>query len=429
MDEVLRAAWVFPVEGPPIQDGAVWVSGGRIEAVGSCAEVESRLTPGAEVRRKHWTNGAIIPGFVNTHAHLELSAMQGQIPRPAECGEDFTGWIRRLLAIREGWSAEDFAQSIRMGIRLLAKGGTTTVGDVTTDGSSLAPLIESGLRAVVFREALGFGLEREAAAHEVGANWLAKSGETLHQSNGRVRLGLSPHAPHSTSPAIYRDYCQMAAEAGCLVATHVSETREELEFIERGTGVFRRLLDARGLSLEGWEPSGKSSVGYLQDLGVLKSEGLAVHNNYLLPGDLDILSRSRLTPVYCPQSHVFLGHSDHPAVEMIKRGIPLALGTDSLASNGSLEILDEIRLAYAMHPEVSPEQWLRCATLNGARALRQDATTGSLVPGKMADIAAVALPVGHERDGGDAATDPYERLLSPGSHVVGTMVGGEWVSL
>jgi aminodeoxyfutalosine deaminase len=425
---VILADLVFPVDEAPIEDGCVWISGGRIARVGRRADLEGSLPAGAPIRR--FPGSAVIPGLINTHSHLELSSMQGRIPRPTLQNEDFTDWIKHVLAIRESWGPADFDASVRFGTRLLVESGTTTIGDVTASGTSLLPLIESGLRAVVFREVLGFGAEREERAHTTCEEWLNRSEASMAGSRGRVSLALSPHAPHSTSPAIYQDCVRMAAGAGALISTHVSETRTEIELIERGTGRFRDLLAFRGLPMDAWATPGVSPLRYLEDLGVLAAPGLAIHVNYLEPGDLDVLSRSCLVPTFCPQSHRFFGHINHPAAQILEHGIPLVLGTDSLASNDNLDMLEEMRLIQKLFPQIAPSRWLNCATLEAARALQMDLMTGSLTVGKHADLAVVQLSA-EERPAGSplaaAGGDLASLLLAPRSHVVATMIAGEWL--
>ena len=413
---MLRADWVFPVSGPPIADGYLSISGGRIVSLGPAAEM-----PGD---RAIWLRGsALIPGFVNPHAHLELSSMVGRIPRPAADAQDFTQWIRNVLAIRQTWGLAEFDESARFGIRLMIQAGTTTVGDVTASGTTLDPLIESPMRSVVFQEVLGFGEDRRSSALAACVAWLERAKDVGRRSGGRTRLGVSPHAPHSTSAAIYTDCCRLARDAGCLMSTHVSETKEEIRLIEEGTGPFRDFLRFRGLPMDDWSTPGVSPIRYMDLEGVLTHAGTAIHLNYLRPGDMELLVAAKMAPVYCPQSHVFLGHANHPAAAMLEKGLPLAIATDSLASNDSLEMLDEMRVAFAHHPEVPAATWLRGATLNSALALQMDGEVGSLAPGKLADFAVIHLG----SSPGPEPSDPTERLLYPESRVVGTIVGGKWV--
>ena len=420
--QLLLADLVLPVDEPPIPDGAVWVVDGRIASVGPRAITEA-VTP-ASVQRRRFADAALIPGFVNTHAHLELSSMVGQIPRPVEHHEDFTDWIKHVLEIRETWGPAEFDASGRLGARLLLQAGTTTIGDVSASGTTLGPLIDSGIRAIIFREVLGMGTERENRAFAVCDAWMDQASAVRTRSGGRVSLALSPHAPHSTSPNIYRYCAKLSGATGTIISSHISETREEIELIHTGEGPFRKLLQMRGMPVDEWKTPGVSPVQYLFDLGVMNAPGLGIHLNYLLPGDISLLARSLFTPVYCPQSHRFLGHKNHPAGEMIRNGLPLALGTDSLASNDSLDMLDELRLLRALFPEVTASRGLAYATIGGAKALGMDLETGSLTPGKSADLAVVALaPAPDDTQESDAA-DP---LLRPGSRVIGTMVEGDWL--
>lgn len=393
---------VLPVGGSPIPAGAVRVRAGVITAVAPQAALPPE--PGETVLSL--PECILLPGLVNAHCHLELGVAAGRVPYPGS----FSGWVLQLMR-QEAASPAAVEAAVLAGARALLAGGATCVGDITTTGWAYAPLARSGLRGISFRELLGHTPERAIAAEETARAWLQLP------PAGRVHPGLSPHAPYSTAPCTYRAAAALARDAGVPLATHLSETQEEIEFLARGTGGLTALLRERGIPLAVWQPPRVSPTRYLADLGVLACRGPAAHVNYLLPGDLPLLSGGAQTPVYCPGSHRFFQHPPHPAGTLLRAGIPVALGTDSLASNERLDMLAEARLAWQSVAGTSARQWVEAATLSGARALGLEAVCGTLVPGKRADLIAVRP--------GQAAADAYAAVLSPGSRVCLAMVEGE----
>jgi cytosine/adenosine deaminase-related metal-dependent hydrolase len=236
----------------------------------------------------------------------------------------------------------------------------------------------------------------------------------------RVRVGLSPHAPYSTSAALYERALAEARQRGWLLATHLAETLAEEEFLRTGEGELREAMERYHLFDPTWTPPGTSPVAYLDRLGVLAAPGLAIHCNYLDDADIALLRQGSLSAVYCPRSHTFFGHTEHPVERLLAVGVPVALGTDSLASNDRLDLLAEVREAARKHPGVPPETWLRLATLGGAQALGLAEEVGTLEAGKAADLCVVRGPAA---DGQSVA----EALAGEEHEVVLTMVAGEVV--
>src|SRR5207249_2843443 len=204
--------------------------------------------------------------------------------------------------------------------------------------------------------------------------------------------GATPHAPYSVSPELYRGVSDLARRRRLPLATHTAETKEELEFLKSGTGAIREFLIRLNALPEGWIPPGLDAVSYLESLGVLEQPALLIHCNYLDPDSLARLLRSRSSVVYCPRSHEFFRHVDHPVRSLLDLGVNVALGTDSLASNDTLSVLDEMRFLYKNRKDLKVDEILRMATLNGAAALGFGGTVGRLRRGYWADMAVLNLP-------------------------------------
>ncbi|MGV3720237.1 MAG: amidohydrolase family protein [Actinomycetota bacterium] len=402
---VLAAEWVLPVTAPPIRDGAVVIDEGRIAWVGERYDLPSRYLK-APVRG--FPRSLLLPGWVNAHSHLNLTAALGMAPGTAD---RFTDWVRAVVQLQTRLPEHILRQSIVAGLDLLISTGTTTTAHVSTL-PQLEPFLEHPMRSVVFHEPIGFRSDRAGSLLEEAEEWLDAAEALIEDADAsHVRVGLAPHAPYSVSPALLRGAAKLAERRGAPLSVHVAETRAEAEFVFQGGGPFRELLEEREAWDPSWTPPGVTPVAYLSQLGVLgrKAEGagptgLAVHCNYVSEADLALLADARLTPTWCPGSHLFFGHREHPARRLLDAGIPLALGTDSLASNAGLNMLREARLAAAAFPEVDRSEWLRAGTLTGAQALGLGTQTGSLEPGKAADLQVLQWV-------SDEATDPLMALF------------------
>ncbi len=261
------ASWVLPVSRPPIRDGAVLVEGGVIRAVGPAREVCSSLrsspssSPGSGGRGLicDHGSGAILPGLVNCHTHLEFSALAGRIP-PQERWPD---WLEAALAAREALAPGEVAQGILQGLEALRRNGTVLVGEVSNTGVSLKFLEQSELDYHLFYECLGFDLLEPVD--------LGKSFPFLAEAGVAANPGVSAaaHAPYSVSAALFRAISRWNDAGGRPQTVHLGESREELAFLAEGNGFLRDLLKRRGRWLDAFQPPGASPAGYLQRLGFM----------------------------------------------------------------------------------------------------------------------------------------------------------------
>lgn len=400
---LLRAGWVLPVSSPPIRDGAVRIEKGLIAEAGPAAGIVGNGRADRE-----FPEGILLPGFVNAHAHLELHDLQGRLPP----GGPFVDWVRRVIEHKSAWSDADLQRFAAQGAGTLAAQGITCVGDHATRGLSYGPLRDAGLRGVVFLEFVEFSSGRtEAKLREITGLLQA------FPDTERLRMGLAPHAPYSVSPALLKAAGALARREYRPLSIHLAEVMEEVRFLADGSGPFRGLLTQRGIWDEGWKPPGQSPVAYARSQGILGPATVAAHLNYPQDGDLILLRESGAHAAYCPNSHAFFGHPSHPLPEYLEAGIPCALGTDSLASNGELSMLAELRRAWEKLPDLTAARLLILATRGGAEALGLGDRIGTLAPGKEADLIAVRGPA-------DAEADPLEHLVRAAPPVLLTMVGG-----
>jgi cytosine/adenosine deaminase-related metal-dependent hydrolase len=391
----LGARWVFPADRPPLFEGRVTLRAGRIVEVGTSRAADL-----------HLGHAALVPGFVNAHTHLDLSGLRGRCPPTP----DLPAWLGAVRAARHAQTPEQVERAIADGIAESLRFGTTLVGDIAANGTSWPLLRASPLRAVVFYELLGLTADRAERAWELADAWLddREPGESC-------RPGLSPHAPYSVRDDLFTRVARLARVEGIPVAIHLAESAAELELLRDHGGPFRRFLEA----LNVWDPSGLvGGPAAIIDRFRGDNPVALVHANYLT-ADTPIAANQ--TVVYCPRTHAAFGHTPHPFRAWLDRGVPVALGTDSLASNPDLDLLAEARFVHERDPDLPGDVLLRMLTLHGATALGWADHLGSLTPAKYADIVVLRLP-------DENTPDPFD-LLWRCAEVDGVMIGGAWVSL
>ncbi|MFL5341483.1 MAG: amidohydrolase family protein [Gemmataceae bacterium] len=369
----VTARWLLTAAGPPLERGRLSIADGRV--------VAAEPAGAADIDLGHAT---ILPGFVNAHTHLDLSGLRDlAAPTP-----DFPAWLRQVIAHRRAASAEQIAADIRAGLAESLRWGTTLLGDISGDGGSWAELADAPLRAVVFRELLGLPKERAERAWQAAQQWLGACPRTA-----TCRPGLSPHAPYSARVSLIK----AAAGLGLPVAIHLAESAAERQLLADHAGPLVPFLQELGV----WDPVGlANSPEHVLRLAAGPGTTLFIHCNHLA-GSAAVPPTASV--VYCPRTHAAFGHPPHTFRDLLARGIRVALGTDSLASNPDLSILNELRFLHAEHPDLPGETLLRLATVNGAEALGWADECGSLEPGKSADFVVLPLP---DHDG-----DPYELWL------------------
>ncbi|MFQ5657830.1 MAG: amidohydrolase family protein [Candidatus Methylomirabilales bacterium] len=396
---ILAARYLLPVSQPAIRDGAILIKEGRIRSVGPQA-VLKRVHP--EAAWRDLGEAILLPGLVNAHTHLELSTLRGQVAP----GHSFVDWVLNLLERKRGLSWDDYATAAEQGIAELTRSGTTCVGEVSSMGASFAGLRRSGLRGVVYREVIGLDDSRAEGIAEVPFAHLQEMREQAR--GGPLDVGMAPHAAYSVSPQLFRLCRELQQRLDLKVAIHAAESEAEMQYLRSGTNEIRSRLFHR----TGWGDVpppvlGTTPVSYLDGLGFLDPNCLLIHAVHLTDEDLEIVAKRGAKIAHCPRSNAYLGVGRAPLKAIRDRSIPVGLGTDSLASNQSLSLWDEIRFAHQAHSGLlSPAEWISMATMEGARALGLDGEIGTLESGKRADLTALAL------DG--PRNDPYEYLLYEG---------------
>ena len=409
---ILRARVVLPVTRPPIDDGAVLISGNRIRTV--CGWRDLTVRPGEQVVELGDT--VLLPGFVNAHCHLDYTDLAAEIPAT----KLFTDWIKSITTAKAGQIYADFAQSWLRGAQMLLRTGTTTVADIEAVPELLPEVwLATPLRVFSFLEMTGVKSRHEP---RFVLDEAVRKIQSLPVSRGGA--GLSPHAPYSTLPELLRLSAASAREMGWRLVTHVAESDLELEMFVHARGEMFDWLQRNERDMS--DCGLGSPVQHLERQGYLADNLLAVHVNYLAPGDAALLERRGVSVAHCPRSHAFFQHRRFPREEFAGVGVNICLGTDSLASVTKvrgrpieLNLFIEMQYFAAAHPDVPPETIVRMATLNGARALGMQGKIGELSENAMADLIAIPFT-------GNCA-DAFAAAVHHVGDVAASMIDGEWV--
>lgn len=402
----LTSRFVVPVDGPVIENGAIAIRDDRIAAVGPARSVDGRPVV-------DYGDAVICPGFVNAHTHLELSLLAGRLP-PAP---DFIGWLRRLVEtlLETPPSREEMVTAMAAGLAQSVASGVTMVGDITRRPDWTRPVLAaSGVAGVSFGEVISLGLDDAQLRRRIDA---ASAGE---HTSGRLRAGISPHAPYTVEPDAMRACAARAAAAEMPLCMHLGETADEELFTRSGGGPFRDYLRRFGVSEAEFPAAGVDPVELAKATGVLGPQTILAHVNYVSDRDIGIIAASGSSVAYCPRTHAAFGHPPHRFRDMLAAGVNVCLGTDSLASNPSLSILEETRFLRRRHADVDANTLLAMATAHGAKALGLADQAGALSVGRSADIAVLRPPTGER-------LDRWERMLEWDGGAAQTLVAARAV--
>lgn len=402
------ARWVVPVTRPPIEYGCVVELDGVIQYVGPLDDAPSG-------EDHDLGESVLLPGLINTHTHLELTAMRGFL-------EDlcFNDWIDKLRASRkEALTEEMLLDSARYGIVEGLHAGITTYADTCSAGLVMDAMLEMGVRGIMFQETFGSAPEQCDLAM---ATLRARVAELLTRQTDLVRVGISPHAPYTISDDLYAATAQFAEESGLRMALHISESESEMEIVRSATGPFATEWRVRGLSVE---PRARTPIALLERTGCLATAPLLIHCVLLDAEDIATIARNHCSVAHCPASNAKFGHGISPVADLLAAGVTVGLGSDSVASNNRMDVLEEARLATLFQRALkksekafSARQALEMATIGGARALGIDDRVGSLEEGKDADLAAFSLSAARVTPVGDVTAAILFAVAGTPAHFV-----------
>ncbi len=442
MTAIYSARWVLPIVSGAIEFGAVAIEGDKIVAVGEASQIADRF-PRATVT--NFGNSVILPGLVNAHSHLELTAMRGFLEREEH---DFFAWLRKLTMARKAMIADDLFVSAACGAMEAARAGITCTGDSSSVAThTMKAAGEIGLRGTIYQES--FGPDPNVAEQSIAG--LRRELDAMRAiETSRVHAGVSPHAPYTVSAPQLKMISRMAIEDKLPLMMHAAESQAERSLMFEGVGAFAEGLRQRNIE---WKAPGISTIQYLARHGVMETKPLLAHCITVDDHDIETMRIAGASVAHCPKSNAKLRHGRAPFAKFLRANLRTGIGSDSVASNNNCDILEEARFATLLarasegrggSPTVregvarndsladarateplSAEQALFAATLGGARALGLDGEIGSLQQGMQADLTVVGLDGIHQQPVNEAVDTLI--FSSSGRDVRMTMVAGKQI--
>jgi len=363
---VHQAGWVMVDPKALIHDGFVRVDAGRITDVG-----QGRGSFSSD-QVIHHGPGVLMPSLVNAHTHLDLCALKEK----TESEAGFIGWVQSVIQKKDQIGGDAILQAAQTGIDELKTSGTIIVGDICSSDINPRFFLDAGLSGVWFKEYLGRFADEPFVCEKI---------------SDTQTLSVAGHAPHTTSPDLLIRLKTASRKALTRFSLHLAESEDEVRFLTTGKGPWADFLTARGIDTSGWGLTGDNPVNHADQLGLLDKHTLAVHLVFADKKDVATLVEKQVHACICARSNFNL-HKRLPDVPMmLQAGLRMCLGTDSLASNDSLSLFDEMAYLANAFPQIAPREILKMATINGAHALGFENFFGHLTPGRRAKM--IYVPV------------------------------------
>lgn len=387
--KILAADWLLPISAEPLENGAIAVEETKIVAVGAKRELVEKY-PAARI--EDFGDAAILPGLINCHSHLEITAMRGFLD---DVEADFYAWLMKLTTTRaEKLSTTDIETAAIFGALEGARAGVTCFGDIGRFGrAGFEALKTNNLRGVLFQET-EFSPKNEEAENDF-AKLKDKFLELKETETALVRIGLSPHAPYTVSRKLFEKITDYALSENIKISVHAAESLQEQEFFQTGAGFFASLYEKLNLD---WRAPRTSPVEYLVEIGVLRAKPLLAHCVKVSDRDIELIAATDSRVAHCPKSNAKFGHGSAPLEKFLAQKISVGFGSDSVASNNVCDILEEARFAtlFARNEPnrqkfLNAKEIIETATFGAARALGIDSEIGTLEAGKQADLIVVSL--------------------------------------
>lgn len=403
----LKARWVLPMTGEPIEYGAVEIEGERIKRVLTAEELApiSGRAPAQVIT--DYGEAIIVPGFINLHTHIEYSILH-----LLETDAPLFDWIPKLMGHVKTWPPATFVESATHGAMDMLRHGTTCIVDSSFSGIAAVGAARAGLRAVVALELFGIV---ETETESLWKNWLDRKEQLLKRfhddehdgfgdaadaiDRGLILLSVAPHAPYTVGPSLARKAREWADANRVVWTMHVAESPHERRWIESTDPPLDRFLEKVHMLPGGkvenieWRSCGKSPVQHLADHDLLEESLIAAHVVQVDDKDIKTLAAKKLSVAHCPRSNARLRTGAAPIGKFLDAGVNVGFGTDSAASTDDLNVLAEARFAWNLHRAIEPSfphssrEAIYRLTAGAAKSLGLSDSIGTLAPGKFADIA------------------------------------------
>lgn len=419
--KIISAEYILPISESPIKNGAIAIESDKIIAVGKRGDLLKKFP---EAIYEDFGDSAIMPGLVNCHTHLELTAMRGFLDR---FDDDFYSWLITLTKTRaENLTNEDVEISAMLGALEGLKSGITCFGDIGRWGTAgFNALIANGGRGILFQET-EFSPDDKTAESDF-EKLIEKFSVLKESETSRVKVGISPHAPYTVSRKLFEKISDFAIRENIKITIHAAESEQEQNLMQNGEGFFAKLYQEQEIN---WESPQCSTIQYLERIGVLEAKPILAHCVKVSETDISLISKSHSKIAHCPKSNAKFGHGIAPFEKFLNKNIKVGFGSDSMASNNTCDILEESRFATLLARTledkerfIHAEEIIKTATFGGAEALGLDKKIGTLEAGKQADLIVISLDATAQQP----VHDVYTTILfaTSGKDVSLTMVNGE----
>ena len=370
---IIHARIVVTMDGAPIKNGAVAISGNRVIDVGNFDDIKARNS--GEV--VDLGERALLPGLINAHCHLDYTCLRGKIPPQ----KSFADWIRAINAEKAKLAPDDYLASIAEGFAEAKRFGTTTVANLTAF-PELISRIHAPIGTWWFAELI------DVRSPERVNELVDFAVESLKPA---PNWGLAPHALFTASTNLYRRCEKVARREKILLTTHLAESREEMSMFRDASGPLYEFMKNIGRPMDDCANETPLERFVERAGGAFLPNWIVAHLNELAESDFELLERlsKKFHLVHSPRSHDYFAHRPFPFQKLRGLGFNTCLGTDSLASNESLSLFAEMRAFQQIEPGVSPAKIFEMVTTNAALALHREDTLGRIGPGFQADLISV----------------------------------------
>lgn len=421
---LICAQYVFPVTSDPITNGAVLVRDGKIRDVGQADMLKLRYPDEETV---DYGLAAVMPGLVDLHTRLEKTVLRGvahDVP--------YATWILSILELGSRLEVSDWYDSAILGGLDALSSGITTVADITSTGAACTAAQKLGLRGVIYREVAAMDKSRVSYAIRSAENDILHWREEVDQD--RITIGIAPGAVYAIHPSVFTQVSECARKMNLPVAMRLAGSREEYNFVKRGSSMFAvHTMDdsKRGyVEIPPWMPTGVTPVRYALNWGAFESSNvLVIHAVHVDDDDIKKLREYNVSICTCARSNAQLGMGIAPLGAFLRAGLNVGFGTDSPAATESIDMISEMRMSMLIQRAFDTRRFLdsstvlELATIGGARALGIDDKVGSLEIGKCADLIAVDLSSSYQTPDADPVSAVVNTCSS--SDVLMTMVDGK----
>lgn len=421
---LICAQYVFPVTSDPITNGAVLVRDGKIRDVGQADMLKLRYPDEETV---DYGLAAVMPGLVDLHTRLEKTVLRGvahDVP--------YATWILSILELGSRLEVSDWYDSAILGGLDALSSGITTVADITSTGAACTAAQKLGLRGVIYREVAAMDKSRVPYAIRSAENDILHWREEVDQD--RITIGIAPGAVYAIHPSVFTQVSECARKMNLPVAMRLAGSREEYNFVKRGSSMFAvHTMDdsKRGyVEIPPWMPTGVTPVRYALNWGAFESSNvLVIHAVHIDDDDIKKLREYNVSICTCARSNAQLGMGIAPLGAFLRAGLNVGFGTDSPAATESIDMISEMRMSMLIQRAFDTRRFLdsstvlELATIGGARALGIDDKVGSLEIGKCADLIAVDLSSSYQTPDADPVSAVVNTCSS--SDVLMTMVDGK----